>query len=419
MLSTYQLIPTTEITTFFPQIQSFIPKLESKSILGFCIFGRLPQRDSETVAALFSRLPKCTSPDAPWLSAVKRFIAEMPKETIIVSSTGLLGWDYISWYAARQDRTLLVVTMPQILSSANNLYEQIRINLNLVADKTTILIPILEKSIPKAEGMQLRDKLILALTNTAYPILLRPGSTWEDHLSDENIVNRTFQVKFTKGERPPWINLMKNEKIAYFNNKGFLFHWTKGVYGPWTGENQADYFSALTAASLNSHDMNNRNSNPRDGFATLKQIGKNGILRGEGRMVRQGVPVVSFTGRSVQETLKNVRYRSSLGRYNYEPYGIGIKLERLEKLGVRQVIYGSSETFEALNDSQKPYFQLTRSISKTRTQSWIEEKEFRLTGDLDIGSLDSKEKIFVVPFLREAIEMRKITNCKVIVLQNP
>ena len=257
--------------------------------------------------------------------------------------------------------------------------------------------------------MQIRDRLILALSQRIYLIALRSSSSWENMISDRKNVNREFQVKFPRSTGPGWVSTLKEMEVKEINTDRHLIHWTRGVYGPWKGESIGDYLRAISETPDHKRVSGMNGINPRDGFETLCHIIQTGVVRGEGRMVREGVPMTSFTRAPIQTILKQIRYRNTLGRYNFEPYGIGINRSRLEMLGTKPVIYGYERNYRALGDEEKPFFQIIKSKSSSSQKSWEVEQEFRLIGDLDLTSLDPHDITLIVPTDKEAKKLASIT----------
>ena len=101
--------------------------------------------------------------------------------------------------------------------------------------------------------------------------------------------------------------------------------------------------------------------------------------------------------------------RSSLGRWNYEPYGIAVSRSVLQRLGAREVIYGDKHLFEQLSPEEKPYYQF-KGMDNTDEQlpaGWESEAEWRLAGDLDLMSIKD-DVIIITPFESEAETLQEL-----------
>ncbi len=346
-----------------------------------------------------SRVPRKLSADEPWLSAVqKAFDHAKSYNWAIVSSVGNLGWDFITWRAAKAATRLWLVFPPlqgdDILSECNRCVKQYQLD----PEKCSFLVPLISRKLPKSDHQQLRDRLALTLSHHRLPIFIRSKGNWKRNLTGVDGIDTRFQVpsprKYSESWRSIRSTLIENCPPDWGN---LLIHWTRGAYSPWPGETQADYFEALTQA---------KTGNPRDGLATLKFIAASGILRGEGRMVRSGVPVISLSDLSPHEALKMIEFRPALGRWSFEPYGIAFPKQRLSELGARKVIYGSKELYDKLAPEDKPYYQYEgRKVEKAIKHNWRKESEWRLTGDIDLLSLKS-EVILITPTEEEAGKLR-------------
>jgi hypothetical protein len=107
------------------------------------------------------------------------------------------------------------------------------------------------------------------------------------------------------------------------------------------------------------------------------------------------------------ELLSRRQFRSHLGRWDWEPYGILVRREALERLGARQVIYGDEAEYKQLADQDKPYFQ-PRGMKNTRNnQDWSSEREWRLLGDLIFAELPSESILVFVGTRTEAQQIAR------------
>ncbi|MFH0765390.1 MAG: hypothetical protein V2A61_03115, partial [Calditrichota bacterium] len=349
---------------------------------------------------LISRLPHQAYAGDSWLAALRASLDESGgRGEHIIAGADLIGWEYAAWYAARFDLNLWIILPPAPIDKFLTTIENILHQLDLSPEHTVFIQPTLD-SIPKKNiSLHLRDELALALADRVCPVALRPKGFWAGIYPKLHNLDERFNVGYPPRHQPAWRNWVK-DFIAQtdsdslspleFENRDYLFHWTRGVFGPWPGETLADYFRVLTVAS---------SGNPRGAWETLTFIVRSGILRGEGRMLRGREPALSFTALPPAKALARICYRSALGHWNYEPYGLAVPLTSLETLGARPVIYGEREVFYHLSDNLKPYYQYAkdqssdespledeeakRPPSETPNAAWRGEQEWRLLGDLD------------------------------------
>jgi len=382
------------------------PELDLKSIAktmpwGMAFAGMTPETSNERCLIPVSRSPRKLPAEDPWLAAVRNAVGYAADNGwAIVSSYGTIGWEYTSWYAARRNLPLWMMLpakpVDKFSAECESLIERFALNLPL----TTFVMPLIDGRMRKSESQVMRDMLTAMLSRHRLPVYVRPRGNWMSILGG----TRSFDNRFLVTRPKTYIEAWRKDdswirNVSDRNWGDMLIHWTKGAYGPWTGEVEADYFEAITLSEF---------GNPRDGLATLAFIALSGILRGAGRMIREGEPVISFTELNPKELLNKIEYKSYLKRWNYEPYGIAISAETLKRLGAKKVIYGSKELYEQLTPEQKPYYQFNgKPETENETFSgWESESEWRLTGDLDLMSI-MKEITLITPFEYEAAALRE------------
>ena len=95
---------------------------------------------------------------------------------------------------------------------------------------------------------------------------------------------------------------------------------------------------------------------------------------------------LSFSAVGLEELLTRRVFRSHLGRWDWEPYGLLVRRSALERLGCRPVIYGEPDERDDLTEAEKPFFQ-----ARGKTMDWTQEQEWRLIGDLDLDKADRND----------------------------
>ncbi|NQU04465.1 MAG: hypothetical protein HQ568_00120 [Calditrichaeota bacterium] len=382
------------------------PELDLKSITkttpwGMAFAGMTPDPDTERCLIPMSRSPRKLPAEDLWLSAVRNAVGYASDNGwTIVSSYGTIGWEYTSWYAARRNLPLWMVLpakpIDKFSAECESLIDRFKLNLTL----TTFVMPLIDGKVTKNDGQIIRDMLTAMLSKHRLPVYVRPKGNWMSILIDSRKYDNRFLAVRPFRYIEPWRKDDSwTQNISNQNLENALIHWTKGAYGPWFGEVDADYFEAITLSE---------SGNPRDGLATLVFIAMSGIVRGAGRMIRKGEPVISFSELNPAELLNQIEYKSYLKRWNYEPYGIAISTEVLKRLGAKKVIYGSKELYEQLTPDQRPYYQFDgRNETPNQPASgWESESEWRLTGDLDLTSI-MEEVTLITPFEYEAAALRE------------
>lgn len=376
--------------------------------------GIQPDRSVPRAVLMLSRQPRYTFAEAAWLSSVRRSIEFIREQgwTIIASSPGS-GWEYVAWFAGRCGIRSIIILPPGRVNQMYHTCETLIIQLDLNLPETTFIMPLLIDKLSKPDRLHFRDRLAFYTAHHRFPVSIRKRGFWQSFLEDSPGVDERFHVDYSGNVKPRRTQLPGRISNMRFNAgwDNMLIHWTRGVYGPWSGETTADYFNELTRC---------KSGNPRDGFATLRHIALTGVLRGDGRMVRGGVPVISFTERNPRETMESSSYRSALGRWNYEPYGIAINRDRLVEFGTRKVIYGNRNDYNLLNPALKPYYQYTGRRNRggaTEKVNWEKEREWRIIGDIDIESI-KQDVMLIVPTREEAIGLRDVLDYEIAVLED-
>lgn len=92
-------------------------------------------------------------------------------------------------------------------------------------------------------------------------------------------------------------------------------------------------------------------------------------------------------------------YRAHRHRWDFEPYGIAIRRDWLERRGARPVTYGGDAEWQRLAVEDRPWFQRrnSRRGRSGRTLDWTVEQEWRIRGDLDLTSLPATAAFVFVP----------------------
>ena len=415
MIRTITVIPWDNCSQFWAYPAEDNAGKSDKPAHSMAVAGAEPELNSRRCVLLLSRLPKRSCAEEEWLQFVREAVDWAGKQNYtIVSSVGMMGWEYVTWYAANRGIPIWIVLPPDRLSGTLGNIESIISRLELDETRASCLQPLSEGNLPKAYIMHLRDRVTFNLAHERMPIALRKGSSWNRLTQNAVGVNRQFETKYPVRSKPGWVNLKEGcSNPLEDTGVEYLIHWTRGVYGPWPGESHADYFRELT---------NTNTGNPRDGYNTLNQIVMSGVIRGEGRMIREGEPTISFTASAPAETMKRLSYRAALGHWNYEPYGIAIPKSLLADIGAKPVIYGDNDRFEELNVEEKPYFQFSgRNTSQTGQndtppeKNWVTENEWRLIGDFDFSSI-SEHIFLLLPNRSEAEQMGHETGYKALAL---
>lgn len=171
----------------------------------------------------------------------------------------------------------------------------------------------------------------------------------------------------------------------------WLVHCTRARQAAWPGQSDEQFFDWLLLSAPQAADLSP--------LATLKRIITQQQLIGSGRTTRSGRPVVCFSDKPILEIIGQRVFRSHLGRWDAEPFGIAIHKDAAQRLGAQPVLY-----FDPKSRSAKPPDlsisangdQAWRLQPVGTTYDWTAEREWRLPGALDLRQLASDEAVVFV-----------------------
>jgi hypothetical protein len=197
---------------------------------------------------------------------------------------------------------------------------------------------------------------------------------------------------------------------AHADDWPYLVHCTRAREGPWPDQSNDEYLDEV---------LDGRPAVPRSPLATLQRIIQQRRLRASGRWVRGGQPVVSFSAAPLDALLAQRIYRRHLRRWDYEPFGLGIRRSRLTALGASPVRYGGPA---AKSDDRR--FAADRWLeqparSRDGRRDWRHEQEWRIAGDVDLEPLDANDGWIFVPDARSAVAIRQIIDDWPIIVCQP
>ena len=169
----------------------------------------------------------------------------------------------------------------------------------------------------------------------------------------------------------------------------WLIHCTRAPHGKWPGETQRQYLDSILLGGL-SHAQ-------RGAFETLVRIVRCGRLLAAARTSNHRFPVVCFSALSLRQLLEKRCFRQHLGRWDYEPHGVAIRMAAARAIGIRPVIYG--EMSDRLNLAEEDRF---RFHPRGNRFDWTQECEWRSPSNIDLLALDPRDvRIFTLGGLKE------------------
>lgn len=189
----------------------------------------------------------------------------------------------------------------------------------------------------------------------------------------------------------------------------FLTHCTRRRVGPWPDEDEVQFLDDLILE---------REGADHSAFAALSRIARSKRLVATADLVRGDTPVVSFTEVPLADLPNLRRFRSHLGRWDFEPYGICIDRDVLSRRRARPVIYGDDATWQTLSAQDRPRFQTAKSVSASgRETDWTIEQEWRHVGDVALDEISADDAFLFVPSETEARAIASISDWPVCVVE--
>ena len=181
----------------------------------------------------------------------------------------------------------------------------------------------------------------------------------------------------------------------------FLTHCTRRQNTRWPDESEEEFIDNLILR---------RDAADHSAFAALTRIVTTERLQATFKAVRGGFTVVSFTAVPLAELPRLRVFRPHRGRWDFEPFGICIRRDCLQRLGGRAVQYGDDTFWQSLAAEDRPYFQKSRSDGSRQKPAidWTIEQEWRHVGDVDLTKLRGDEAFVFVSTRAEAERLANV-----------
>jgi len=189
----------------------------------------------------------------------------------------------------------------------------------------------------------------------------------------------------------------------------FVFHCTRQRRGAWPDQSEQELVDQLLAAEAEN----------RSACDVLMRIASMRTLIASNKLNRAKANVVCFTERSL-ENVKSMRvFRSHLSKWDFEPFGVGIRRSVIVELGGREVQYGTDESYAQLAVSDRPFFQVAMgSVNSNARIDWTKECEWRVIGDIDLGEIATEDMVFFVSDIQSARRLQSVWEGVIIVMHS-
>ena len=188
-----------------------------------------------------------------------------------------------------------------------------------------------------------------------------------------------------------------------FDSANFLIHCTRQRTGPWPEQTEKEFLDDLIfGTDAKSH-------RPID---ALYRILASNRLYGSNQLTRDPREVVCFADVRLEAIAGLRKFRSHLGRWDFEPFGIAIDRNWLQQIGGQPVIYGDDAVWDATSEPERPWFQ---AAGKEKTD-WSVEREWRIVGDLNLRDVPTDAAVVFVPTQSAAQFIAPICRWPIVVL---
>jgi len=327
----------------------------------------------------------------------------------LLSSVGMNSWEIPLFFASKLG-AYQKICIPSLEGKKEDEIKDYYIRQFCLDEKLVEweIVNIDESSKWKASFRINRDIKILHDAQILFPVSIRPRGNLDSLLSslsnsDLNVMNR-FITKYESRPRACKINIDLATIARSVDEMldGYIIHWTKATSSPWPGETLYRFYEDV---------YNSKTRYARSGLETLKRILTERRLRSSAQHYRRNMAAVPFSDLKPTEAIQLMRWRARYQGMTFEPYGIGIRKEFTERLGIRKVLYGNPEMFQYLEKNDQPYFQAIGTKG-----FWIPEKEYRHIGDLDLRLIPNDMIIIIVASPDEISQLGDTSPGKIIPL---
>ncbi len=185
----------------------------------------------------------------------------------------------------------------------------------------------------------------------------------------------------------------------------WLLHWTRSRKGPWPEQSSDGWLEELILGCVSAN---------RSALAVLLRILSEKRIRCSKDAIRGGYPVVALTEVPLADFRRNRRFRRHRGRYDFEPWGIAVRKSRLLSLGAKPVIYGDDQTWHAIPEDDRPWFQ--KHDPSHELDGFQVEREWRVRGDIDLSKLAAADVVVFVDTLQAAAFLQSCTEYQTLVV---
>jgi hypothetical protein len=319
----------------------------------------------------------------------------------IVTSMGMVTWELVL-HVASQRGLPVVVFIPRATASAHEEAARVICDFGLSSTRTGFVFPRHRAHGSAKQLWPSRDEFVIRSAQILAPVSIRPDGNLARLTSTrpETEVLADFRVPYaptshhSKHAAEAWT---PSQRISA-SEWPYLVHFTGTCHGPWPGEKSFSFYADLIESGC---------EYPRNAMATLRRILSMRKLIGSSDHLRGDTRAVAFTEAPPCDALALMRWRKRFVRWSFEPYGIGIDKAWAEVHGLHPVRYGTSDSYAALSEADRRYFQ-----NQGAHDVWLPEREWRWLGDLDLCEVPQEMLCVLVRTTQEAAEIGTLFSLK-------
>lgn len=356
-----------------------------------------------TALILNSRQGKQPTGGDLWVENTSAAVAYAVGQNLtLVTSLGMNTYEFVTYLGSALGARMILL-VPARSDFKNRIVEQFNL------DRTKVIFQEVEskRSTPKDWWLE-RDRRAMELADLILPISINPGGNLAKMIESVErssiTIDRRFAVPYSK-----WKDRLFNPvdesclAIPGQTEWPYLTHWTHTFHGPWPNQRAYDYYRMV---------LNSREHYSHTALNSLRNILTCKKVFATSEHIRGGYEVVSFTDHHPTDAVRLMKWRARFVRWNFEPYGVAIDTEYAQSIGIRPVTYGSSKSYTALSENDKPYFQ----NEGEKAGDWKPEREWRLHGDLDLRKIPYDKMKVIVRRKSEIDQVQDLTSSEIIPL---
>ncbi|MCU0691037.1 MAG: hypothetical protein MUF54_06520 [Polyangiaceae bacterium] len=331
-----------------------------------------------------------------WVGATLRAVDALADAGhTIVASVGLNTWELVLWRAAKRSAPVHVV-MP--LERRDTDRDAVRAWLEREFRVTPYAISWVQPprgTCGRKAAWAQRDGQTMQEAECLVPVSVRPAGRLA-RLIELWRGERRMDARFETGcQLRPANHSWQARKPQELRERvtalrSPLFHLTRATSGPWPGERAWQYYDDVAQSA----------GYARSGFATLCRIVREQRIRASSFRMPRLTPMVSWSDCDGPALVALVRGRRRYARYAFEPYAIAVERAELERLGARAVQYRLGRCADGGGTSRWEQ-------GSGPDGAWRAEREWRVQGDVWLGSLPPGAVSIVTATEQEAERLRR------------